>query len=51
MVYARQNKPTVVVGRHQNTGEEVNESFIVTKGIKVVQAHVRGGAVYHDLGT
>ena len=45
-----QNKPTVVVGRHQNTGEEVNESFIVTKGIKVVRRMSGGGAVYHDLG-
>ncbi len=45
-----QNSPVVVVGRNQNTVEEINQSFIQEKGIVVVRRISGGGAVYHDLG-
>ena len=45
-----QNGPAVIVGRYQNTLEEVNYDFIREKGVKVVRRNTGGGAVYHDLG-
>ncbi|MGI6451890.1 MAG: lipoate--protein ligase [Syntrophomonadaceae bacterium] len=45
-----QNRPAVIVGRNQNTVEEINEAFIKEKGIKVVRRLSGGGAVYHDYG-
>ncbi|NMA54575.1 MAG: lipoate--protein ligase [Firmicutes bacterium] len=45
-----QNDPTIVVGRFQNTIEEVNKDFILERGIKVVRRLSGGGAVYHDRG-
>ncbi len=45
-----QNANTVVVGRHQNTEEEINRPFIEEHNITVVRRGTGGGAVYHDLG-
>lgn len=45
-----QNQPTVVVGKNQNTIEEINKAFIAEKGIRVVRRMSGGGAVYHDKG-
>lgn len=45
-----QNEPAVIIGKNQNTAEEVNQSFIDEKGIKVARRVSGGGAVYHDLG-
>ena len=45
-----QNAPTVVVGRHQNTFNEVDEAFIRENNVRVVRRLSGGGAVYHDLG-
>lgn len=45
-----QNRPTVVVGRNQNTIEEINQAFIEQRGITVVRRLSGGGAVYHDQG-
>ena len=45
-----QNRPSVIIGRHQNTVAEVNEAFIRDNGISVVRRLSGGGAVYHDLG-
>ena len=45
-----QNASTVVVGRHQNTFNEVDEAFVRENNITVVRRLSGGGAVYHDLG-
>ncbi|MBS4749649.1 lipoate--protein ligase [Carnobacteriaceae bacterium zg-ZUI78] len=44
------NEPSIIIGRNQNTAEEVNQSYIDEKGIHVVRRMSGGGAVYHDLG-
>lgn len=45
-----QNEPTIVVGKFQNTAEEINSEYVKEKGIHVVRRITGGGAVYHDLG-
>jgi len=45
-----QNENTIVVGKHQNTAEEVNQEFVDAHGIRVVRRLSGGGAVYHDKG-
>lgn len=45
-----QNRPTVVVGRHQNSHAEINLALVRQKGIEVVRRLSGGGAVYHDRG-
>lgn len=45
-----QNENTIVIGRHQNTIEEINANFVQENNIKVVRRITGGGAVYHDLG-
>lgn len=45
-----QNAPSVIVGRHQNTLQEVNGRMVRDRGIAVVRRVTGGGAVYHDLG-
>ncbi|MDR3230703.1 MAG: lipoate--protein ligase [Synergistaceae bacterium] len=45
-----QNEPSIIVGRFQNTFEEINAAFVEERGIHVVRRNSGGGAVYHDLG-
>ena len=45
-----QNDNSIIVGKHQNTLEEINAAFIKEKNISVVRRLSGGGAVYHDLG-
>lgn len=44
------NGPSVIVGRHQNTVEEVNAELVRTYNLPVVRRMTGGGAVYHDVG-
>ena len=48
--YFYQNKPTVVIGRNQNTIEEVNSEYVKNHDVTVVRRMSGGGAVYHDQG-
>lgn len=43
------NKPAIIVGRHQNTLEEINTEYVKANNIDVVRRISGGGAVYHDL--
>lgn len=45
-----QNEPSVIIGRNQNTIEEINLSYIKEHNIHVVRRISGGGAVYHDFG-
>ena len=42
------NEPAIIVGKHQNTIEEINADFVKKNGIHVVRRISGGGAVYHD---
>lgn len=44
------NKPSIIIGRNQNTVEEINTEYVDKNGIKVVRRLSGGGAVYHDEG-
>jgi lipoate-protein ligase A len=44
------NSPSIIIGKHQNTIEEINKNYVERKGIRVVRRISGGGAVYHDLG-
>ncbi len=48
IVYA--NRPSVIIGRHQNILEEVDLRFAEQAELQVVRRISGGGAVYHDLG-
>ncbi|SFP83988.1 lipoate-protein ligase [Oscillibacter sp. PC13] len=45
-----QNDNTIVVGKYQNTAEEINQRFVEEHGIRVARRLSGGGAVYHDKG-
>lgn len=44
------HKPAIIVGAHQNTIEEINETYVREKEIVVARRMSGGGAVYHDHG-
>jgi lipoate---protein ligase len=45
-----QNEPSIIIGKNQNTVEQINAPFVKEHGIHVVRRTTGGGAVYHDLG-
>ncbi len=45
-----QNENSVIIGRNQNTVEEINAAYVKEHDVNVVRRITGGGAVYHDLG-
>lgn len=43
------NQPSIIIGKNQNTIEEINTDYVEDHGIIVVRRLSGGGAVYHDL--
>lgn len=44
------NEPSIIVGKHQNTIQEINLDYVRENNINVVRRLSGGGAVYHDYG-
>ncbi|PXW91444.1 lipoate-protein ligase [Streptohalobacillus salinus] len=44
------NRPSIIIGRNQNSVEEINTKYVDENNIKVVRRLSGGGAVYHDEG-
>ncbi|MDV2682993.1 lipoate--protein ligase [Alkalihalophilus lindianensis] len=44
------NEPSIIIGKNQNTIEEINLGYVKENNIHVVRRLSGGGAVYHDLG-
>jgi lipoate---protein ligase len=44
------NEPSIIIGKNQNTIEEINTSYVEEMNIHVVRRLSGGGAVYHDKG-
>ncbi len=44
------NEPSIIIGKNQNTAEEINAAYVNDNHIHVVRRLSGGGAVYHDLG-
>ncbi len=44
------NEPSIIIGRNQNTLEEINHEYVEAHHIHVERRLSGGGAVYHDLG-
>lgn len=44
------NEPSIIIGKNQNTIEEINTKYVEEQGLHVVRRLSGGGAVYHDLG-
>lgn len=43
------NQPSIIIGKNQNTIEEINTDYVEANNIIVVRRLSGGGAVYHDL--
>src|SRR3954469_5641567 len=44
------NERAIIIGRNQNTIEEIDSDVVADRGITVVRRVSGGGAVYHDMG-
>ena len=43
------NQPSIIIGKNQNTIEEINTDYVEANDVIVVRRLSGGGAVYHDL--
>lgn len=50
LLFLWRNKPTIVIGRHQNTWNEINVRLADIEQVSICRRKSGGGAVYHDLG-
>lgn len=48
--YMYRNTPSIIIGKHQNTLNEINLTYTHKHNIDVVRRISGGGTVYHDLG-
>ncbi|HMN06953.1 MAG TPA: lipoate--protein ligase [Flavobacteriales bacterium] len=44
------NRPSIVIGKHQNAVEEINTDHVEEHRMPVLRRQSGGGTVYHDLG-
>lgn len=44
------NKPSIIIGLHQNAFAEINLDYVKSNNIPVIRRLSGGGAVFHDLG-
>ncbi|MBU8690296.1 lipoate--protein ligase [Priestia megaterium] len=44
------NEPSIIIGKNQNTIEEINTKYVEDQQIHIVRRLSGGGAVYHDKG-
>ncbi|MEK3723836.1 lipoate--protein ligase [Paenibacillus sp. FSL H8-0034] len=44
------NEPSIIIGKNQNTIEEINTDYVEQQHLHIVRRLSGGGAVYHDLG-
>ncbi|MFA5403630.1 MAG: lipoate--protein ligase [Ignavibacteria bacterium] len=44
------NEPSIIIGKHQCTNEEINYDYVKAHNVYVVRRISGGGAVYHDKG-
>jgi len=50
IVFLWQSNNSVIIGKNQNTTEEINAEYVKQNKVNVVRRITGGGAVYHDLG-